>query len=284
VLRQGLNPYAVNSVWGDTPSWFLCFEPLTLCARFTAYKLWSWVNLLARAISLIVLLSDSTLKAIEKWVLAALLVPYPPVAYNFWFGQSEIILLLLLVFFIHELQRGRELTAGMLLAAASLLRAYFVGLLGYLAACRKWKAVVYTVFGCIAGMTITVAFVGSDVVTSYILNVIGPHPLNQPIGFLRHPANLSLGWFVRFVLLHAFGIAEQSEVSSLAALIVGLIVAAFAFAATSRLDEDSDRCGFSRWIVTVSILSTIMWAQFMVCFVIVFVAIAQGCPRSVSEK
>jgi Glycosyltransferase family 87 len=280
LLRQGRNPYAVNSVWGDTPSWFLCFEPLTLFARFTAYKLWFLINVLALTIALIALLRDSALEQTDKWILAALIVLYPPIACNFWFGQSEIIVLLLLVLFIRELQRGRDLAAGMILAAASLLRAYPVGLIGYLAACRKWKAVVYTVLGCIAGMTITTVFVGSDVVTTYIQNVIGPHPLNQPIGFLRHPANLSLFWFVRFVLLHGFGISERSPVSSSLALIVGLIAAAFAFAATWRLDEDSDWRGFSLWVVTVSILSPIMWGQFMVCFAIVFVAIAKGPASS----
>ncbi len=276
LLRQGINPYAGNSVWGDTPSWLLCFEPLTLLARFTAYKLWFFVNVMAFAITLILLLRDSALEETDKWILAALIVLYPPIACNFWFGQSEIFLLFLLVLFIRELQRGRDVTAGMILAAASLLRAYPVGLIGYLAARREWKAVAYTVIGCIAGMIITTAFVGTDVVTTYTLNVIGPHSLNQPIGFLRHPANLSLSWFVRFVLLRGFGIAELSALASSLALIAGLIAAAFAFATTWRLDDDSNWREFSLWVVTVSILSPIMWGQFMVCFVILFVALAKG--------
>jgi hypothetical protein len=276
LLRQGINLYAGNSVWGDTPSWLLCFEPLTLLSRFTAYKLWFFINVLALAITLIVLLHNSALGTTDKWILAALIVLYPPIACNFWFGQSEIFLLFLLVLFIRELQRGRDVTAGMILAAASLLRAYPVGLIGYLAARRKWKAVAYTVIGCIAGMVMTIAFVGTDVVITYIMNVIGPHPLNQPIGFLRHPANLSLVWFVRFVLMHGFGIAEQSTLSSSLALIVVLIAAVFAFGITWRLDDDSDWRGFSFWVVTVSILSPIMWPQFMVCFVIVFGALAKG--------
>src|SRR5260370_1323507 len=125
-------------------------------------------------------------------------------------------------------------------------------------------------------MTITIAFVGTEVVTTYIQNVIGPHSLNQPMGFLRHPTNLSLSWFVRFVLLHGFGIAELSTLASSLALIAGLITAAFAFVATWRLDDDLDWRGYSLWVVTVSILSPIMWGQFMACFVIVFVGIANG--------
>ena len=276
LLRQKINPYAGNSVWGDTPSWLLCFEPLTLLARFTAYKLWFFVNLVAFVITLILLLNNSALKETDKWILAALIVLYPPIACNFWFGQSEVFLLFLLVLFIREVQRGRDMSAGLILGAASLLRAYPVGLVGYLAARRKWKAVMYTVISGIAGMIITTAFVGTDIVTTYSLNAIGPHSLNQPIGLLRHPANLSLSWFVRFLLLHGFGIAELSTLSSSLALIAGLIAAAFAFIATWRLDEDFNWRGFSLWVVTVSILSPIMWGQFMACFVIVFVAIAKG--------
>jgi Glycosyltransferase family 87 len=116
LLRQRINPYAGNSVWGDTPTWLLCFEPLTLLAPFTAYKLWFAVNLGAFAITLILLLRDSALEEIDKWILAALIVLYPPIACNFWFGQSEVFLLFLLVLFIRELQRERDLTAGMILA------------------------------------------------------------------------------------------------------------------------------------------------------------------------
>jgi len=177
---------------------------------------------------LILLLRHCALEATDKWILAALMVLYPPIACNFWFAQSEVFLLLLLVLFILELQRGRDVTAGMVLAAASLLRAYPVGLIGYLAARRKWKATGYTIIGCVAGMIVTTAFVGTDVVTTYILNIVGPHSLNQPMGFLRHPTNLSLSWLVRFVLLHGFGIAELSTLASSLALIAGLIAAAFA--------------------------------------------------------
>jgi Glycosyltransferase family 87 len=275
LLRRKINPYAGTS-WGDTPSWLLCFEPLTMLARFTAYKLWFFVNLAAFAITLILLLRQCAMEATDKWILAALIVLYPPIACNFWFAQSEVFLLFLLVLFILELQHGRDVSAGMILAAASLLRAYPVGLIGYLAARRKWKAVGYTIIGCIGGMTITIALVGTEVVTTYILNIIGPHSLNQPMGFLRHPTNLSLSWFVRFLLLHGFGIAELSPLASSLALIAGLLAAAFAFVATWRLDEDFDWRGYSLWVVTVSILSPIMWGQFMVCFVIVFVAIANG--------
>jgi hypothetical protein len=275
LLRQHINPYIGTNV-GDTPSWLLCFEPLTLLAPLTAYKLWFLINLMTFAITLILLFRHSALQEPDKWILAAFMVLYPPIAVNFWQGQSEVFLLFLLVLFIGELQRGRDLAAGIILAVASLLRAYPVGLIGYLVARRKWKATVYTGISCIAGMIVTTAFVGTKVVATYVQNVVGPLPLNQPIEILRHPTNLSLSWLVRFVLLNGFGIAEKSRLASSFAMIAGSIAAAFAFVSTWRLDDDSDWRGFSLWVVTVSILSPIMWGQFMVCFVIVFVAMAKA--------
>lgn len=185
-------------------------------------------------------------------------------------------LLFLLALFIHELGRGRDRTAGAILAAASLLRAYPLGLIGYLVARRKWQAVGATLIVLLAGFGATAGCVGTDVIVSYAAHVVGPHPLNQPIGFLRHPANLSLGWFVRFILLHGFSVGEMSPFASVAALFAELIVFVFAFIATLRLEYDQDQRGFSLWIVTVSILSPIMWPQFMACFVIVFAALAKS--------
>ena len=102
LLRHGIDPHAV-----DTPSWLLCFEPLTLLSRFAAYKLWFFINIFALAISLILLLRDSTLAESDKWTLAALMILYPPIACNFWFGQSEIIVLLLLVLFVRGSSKAK---------------------------------------------------------------------------------------------------------------------------------------------------------------------------------
>ena len=290
LLRHGFNPYRVEPSWGDTPVWFLCFEPLTFLRPFIAYWIWFFLNVFFFAASLWILIRDAGLKSSEAWVVGALMVMYPPVARNFWLAQSEVLLLFLLVLFIHELQRGRQATAGFILAAASLLRAYPVGLLGYLVARRKWRAVAFTLLGCFAGFAAISIVAGSDVVITYLRNTgltggfgvwDSTHPLNQPIELLRHPKNLNLAWFVRFVLVHAFKIGETSTAAAVCGFLAEIALATIVFGQTVRFAaaEDRDDRAFSLWVITVSMLSPIMWNQFMACFVILFAELAGAVTR-----
>jgi len=221
-LRHGLNPYIAQPTLGDTPDWFLLFEPLTFLSPFVAYWLWFVLNVLMFTASSRILIRDAGLKSADAWIIGALMLMYPPVAMNFWFAQSEILLLFVLTLFIHELSRGRQITAALLLAAACLLRAYPIGLLGYLAARREWRTAAFTLLGCIAGFFITSAYLGSDVVLTFLRNaglmrgfVIwgSARPLNQDIGLLQHPANLNLARLVSFVVAHALGASESSTIA-----------------------------------------------------------------------
>jgi len=289
-LRHGLNPYVAQPKLGDTPDWFLLFEPLTFLSPFIAYWVWFVLNVLMFAASLRILNRDAGLRSADAWIIGALMLMYPPVAMNFWFAQSEILLLFVLTLFIHELGRGRQVTAALLLAAACLLRAYPIGLLGYLVARRQWRTASFTILGCIAGLCTTIALVGSDVVLTFLRNAGLMHgfaiwgstrPLNQDISLLRHPANLNLARLVSFVVAHAIGTSESSTVAGVAGLVVELALVAIVVALTVRFaaKEDRDWRALSLWIITVSMLSPIMWGQFMVCFIIVFVWLAGAAAR-----
>lgn len=291
LLRHGLNPYRVEPAMGDTPDWFLLFEPITFFSPFIAYWVWFVLNVSLFIASLRVLIRDAGLKAADAWIIGAFMLMYPPVAMNFWFAQSEILLLFVLTLFIHELGRGRQVTAALLLAAACLLRAYPIGLLGYLVARRHWRVAAFTLLGCIAGLSITTAYVGSDIVLTFLRNagltrgfVIwgSMHPLNQPVELLRHPANLNLARFVIFLVAHALGTSEGSTIAQAAGSLAELALVAIVVAQTSRFaaSEDRDWRALSLWIITVSMLSPIMWGQFMVCFIIVFVCLAGAAARN----
>jgi hypothetical protein len=238
-----------------------------------------------------ILLCDAGLKSADAWIMGALMLMYPPVAMNFWLAQSEILLLFVLTLFIHELGRGRQVTAALLLAAACLLRAYPIGLLGYLAARRQWRAASFTILGCIAGLAITAAYLGSDVIVTFLRNAGvmrgfaiwgSTRPLNQNIELLRHPSNLNLARLVSFVVAHTLGTSDASAVAEVAGLLVELALVAIVVAQTIRFaaNEDHDWRALSLWIITVSMLSPIMWGQFMVCFIIVFVWLAGAAVRN----
>jgi len=143
-LRRGIDPYGGDfaavfaklgdplgrlSAWEraepqlDTPAWLLFFEPFTLLKPPGAYRAWAAFNLLCLGAALLILIREIGPSGAPGWTVAAAMVLYPPVAINFWFAQSEIVLLLIFVLALAAIRRERHGAAGAILAAAALLRA-----------------------------------------------------------------------------------------------------------------------------------------------------------------
>jgi len=290
-LRGGINPYDRDfatvfteagrpldklSAWErtepllDTPAWFIFFEPFTFLEPATAYWVWTTFNLLCLAAALFLLIHEIGPPGVNGWTVGAMMLLYPPVATNFWFAQSEIVLLLIFALALRELRRGHDGTAGAILAVAALFRAYPLGMLGYLVARRNWRATKYFLAACLIGTTLVVAVAGFQPVVSFVrtaLPISGPRTRGVPAGLLSHPANLNLGSFAQLVLGYrgwAFA----------AAIGIELLMAGFAFAATAALEDDRYGCGFALWIVAITLLSPLAWPQFLVCIVPLYVGIA----------
>jgi hypothetical protein len=157
--RRGINPYAGDfeivyteagrpfgdvdmgtNHLGDTPAWFGLFEPLTLLRPWAAYWTWQALNLLALAGALFLLIRELGPPEAHGWWVAALMALYQPVWLSISFGRGEMILLLLFVLALIAMKRQRDAALGITLGIAALLRAYPLGMLGYLTARRYWRA------------------------------------------------------------------------------------------------------------------------------------------------
>jgi hypothetical protein len=166
-----------------------------------------------------------------------------------------------------------------ILAAAALLRAYPLGMLGYLVARRNWRASGYFLAACAIGCALAVGFAGFEPVASFAglaATTSATHARGVPAGLLRHPANLNLGAFVQLVLGERAG-------ASAAALTIELIAAGIAFAATAALEDDRSGFGFALWLVVITMLSPVAWPQFLVCLVPLYVGIAAAARHAASE-
>jgi len=125
-----------------------------------------------------------------------------------------------------------------------------------------------------------VVFAGFEPAVSFVrvaLPMSGAHTRGVPAGLLRHPANLNLGAFVQLMLGYrgwAWG----------AGLAVELLAAGSAFATTAALDKDRYGCGFSLWLVVITMLSPVAWPQFLVCLVPLYVGIAAANHAAGEEK
>jgi hypothetical protein len=193
---------------------------------------------------------------------------YPPVAINFWFAQSEIVLLLIFVLALAAIRRERHCAAGAILAAAALLRAYPLGM--FLIARRDWRACGYFIGASLVGCAAVLACAGFAPVAGFARVAAGAlltHSSGVPVGLLKHPANLNLGALVRLV-------GGDWGWASVAAFAIELAAAAAAFVAAGALADDRHGFGFALWLVVITMLSPVAWPQFLVCLVPLYVGIA----------
>ena len=218
---------------------------------------------------------ESDIRGADAVSVGALLWMYPPLATNFWFGQSEIFLCFVLVLMLVALRRNHDRLAGLCLAAAALLRAYPLGLIGYLLVLSRWRALVWTGIGVLMGGAVTIAFVGWSTIQTYSALIEVPRgmglfgistTLNNTLGLVKHPANLNLGWFVKWLYDRTASLPLPAYMSILAALAEVLAVAV-CFRATRQIrTDDPDWRGFGLWIITVTLISPLAWFVYLCCF------------------
>ena len=292
-LLKGMNPYLTTHMHSDvsvsdTPTWLLCFEPLGTLSRTTAYWTWFWINVSVLLLSIWLLLRESDLRGADAVSVAALLWMYFPLAANFWFGQSEIFLCFVLVLMLVALRRKHDRLAGLLLAAAALLRAYPLGLVGYLLVLRRWRALGWTGVGLLVGGAVTIAFVGWSTVATFGAQIgvstgaglVGlSSTISEPMGHLKHPANLNLGWFIKWLYDRTATRPVPVYVTILAALAEMVAVAVCLRATSGIQSDDKDWRGYGLWIVTITVISPIAYSVFLCCFLPMLTGMAAAWRR-----
>src|SRR4029077_4429320 len=172
-LRLGIDPYTTNLTAignrlgldagphihaSETPTFLLCFEPLTRFPPATAFWVWTSLSLGALAIAIYLLLVRRPgLDANTACLLGALILAFYPLGWNFFWAQSQVIVLALMVLAMRAMEVEREDAAGLLIALAGLLRAFPFLLLGYFVLWRRWRALKFAIAGTIAGACVTIA-------------------------------------------------------------------------------------------------------------------------------
>lgn len=135
-IRQAPLPY------NHPPFEAVLFVPFTFLSYWPAYVLWSALNLLLLAGSLILLRSQfSSLAAIPPFIFGLSALAFFPVAIGLIQGQDVILLLFLFILTIVCLNRGREVTAGALLAGG-LFRPQLAVPLLILFTIRRWRVLI----------------------------------------------------------------------------------------------------------------------------------------------
>ncbi len=147
--HRGLDPYAIDMTAftralglepdpfthpADTPTFTVLTTPLAMFSASTAYAIWTVASTLCLAGSMYLLFGSLRGKAL---LLCCAVIGFTPLADNFRWAQSQVFAMFGVLVFFGLLQRGRDRSAGAMLAALGLLRGYPLVLGGYLIARRS---------------------------------------------------------------------------------------------------------------------------------------------------
>jgi hypothetical protein len=225
------------------------------------------------------------LSARTAWLLAGLMLMSAPVNLNFYWGQSQLIILALMVAAMRAMERDRDGPAGLLIAAAALLRAYPLLLVGYFVFRRKWRAVIFVIAGIAAGGLVTVAILGLSQTLSFVHAALWLTDYRV----VNRVDDLSLGPFVSRMFWSLTGTAPGSSAdwirrSAMAAadvVVLGLTIRATLADASRR---DPDWRIYSLWIATAIMLTPVGWHHYLVLLAIPFVQMVEAAQRQRSPR
>lgn len=298
-LRNGLDPYttnltAIGNRFGfetgqpfvhavETPFFLLCFEPLTRFPPATAFWIWTSLNLVALTIAIYLLLVRRPgLDASTAWLLGALILAFYPVGWNFYWAQTQVLVLALMVLAMRAMEDERESAAGVIVALAGLLRAYPFLLLGYFALWRKWRALKIAIVGTIVGTSIAIAILGFAQCFSF---VHGAAWVSKQVS----PFDISVAPFVSRMFRALFGSTSgfatdwllRAAIVAADAIILGMTVRATLIGVGRR--DDNYRT-YSLWVVTSVLLSPVAWHHFLMLLVIPFVQLAVAAVQNRASR
>jgi hypothetical protein len=282
--HRGLDPYAVDMTTfthelglepdpfvhpADTPTFTLVTTPLARFSPSTAYAIWTIASALCLVGSIYLLFGSLRGRAL---LLCFGILGFTPLADNFRWAQSQVFVMFGLLLFFRLMQRGRDRSAGVLLAALGLLRGYPLVLGGYLIARRRWNAIAAMAIAFACGAAVTIAIMGIAPVENFlrIIGAIGGHRW-----FSLEPrweiaaANLSLDAFIARLspALRGIGVA------------IKLVILALTFRTTMTSGDDRDGRSLSLWIATMLLLTPVVWLHYMTLLIIPFGLIAVAAAR-----
>ena len=299
-MRHGIDPYSTNLApigaqlgletnWlvhaSETPPFLLCFEPLTRMRPRAAFWIWTAINFSALAIAMCLLLVRRRgLSGRTAILLAGLMLMSAPVNLNFYWGQSQLIVLALMVAAMRAMDRDRDGAAGLLIAAAALLRAYPLLLIGYFVLRRKWRAVIFATIGIAAGGFATVAILGLSQTLSFVHGALWLTDYRV----VNRVDNLSLGPFASRMFWSLTGTSPGSSsdwIRRAAIAIADVVVLGLTIRATlaDAGRRDPDWRIYSLWIATAIMLTPVGWHHYLVLLAIPFVQMVASAAQGRSD-
>jgi hypothetical protein len=286
VLRSGGNPWRIfefsppkdmnePAQVGYPPAFYFMFSPLCRFRPATAHWLWEALQIIALISALTIVLREIGRTATNTFIRLAFAFAFlfPPLHSALHWGQPTPLLLLLLVGSWACARRGWEMSAGTLLAIATLLKIFPWVVCGYFLFRRRWKVLASSLICALAISLCLLALYGID----------------RNLDFLRG-TQISAIWLDRrrnlsiIGNLHAIVVGMSGEGRTLDLRLLGLLIAFFCLSIvsvsgilTSRLpNEPAETSGlcWSLWIMSSILLSPVAWDHYLVLLIPMYIFLA----------
>jgi hypothetical protein len=300
-LRRHIDPYTANldplarelgvfikagARANYPPTFIMLWEPLASLGPATAYWLWIGLSVAFLAGTLMLLFGRrSGLPTTVALELAALAILYEPLKIHFYFAQTQILLLFLVVAAMAQLERGKDRSAGMILALAGLLKAYPLALGAYLILTRKWRGAAFMTLGLLVGFAITLAIVGISGLGFFSSRRLSMNLQLAGTGRRLLPTVSASGTLERiFLYSHLTPIHDIArQVLTIAAYILILALTAIA-TLNSATDPRKSKQAFGLWVTVMVLLTPGAWIHYMVLLLAPLALLAEAVAKGEASK
>ncbi|MGH7915685.1 MAG: glycosyltransferase family 87 protein [Candidatus Binataceae bacterium] len=300
-MREGMNPYTTDLTplarslgfdlkkinhATDPPTFVMCFVPLTLLAPRPGFYVWTAINAVSFLLALVLLFRWTPgLGRDAALAIAAVAILFPPVVDHLIWGQNKMLVLLMFVLMLRWMERGRDGPAGLILAFASLLRAFPLLLVGYLILMKRWRVLAYTMVGLAVGGLVTVVVVGVGRSFSFLL---APGYLTQQWAQAL-PGNIALATTVSRMFWYFFGIHLGTTLDwTRRAVSWGADLALLALTVKATLarpsNDDPDGRLFVLWIMAAILISPTSWFYYLVLLAIPMVRLSAAAANDRASR
>jgi Glycosyltransferase family 87/NAD(P)H-binding len=253
------------------PAFFFTFSPLCRFPPRTAHWIWESLQIACLVAALIITLHEIGATASGNFVRSvfAFAFLFPPLQNAIHWGQPTALLLLLLVASWSCARGGRDLTAGLLLAGAILLKMFPVAVGGYFLFRHRWKVLASGILFTLGISAFLLAFYGFQRNLEFVRDArISAYWLDQS-GNLSIIGNLHS-------LLGQTGTASRAGAILFAALasLASISLVVCSGITTSRVADASPQVSglcWSFWMLLAILLSPVAWDHYLVLLIPMYI-------------
>lgn len=248
-------------------------QPLAWVPATAAATLWLWLTVACTAAATCIAAFALLPRAWPRVEIAALVTfLFSAATYNYWHGQMNPVIFLLLAFALHAWVHGQQMRFGVLIGIAASIKLAPIVLVVLIVRRRWWRAAAACAITVAAGLALGVATLGTATLHEYITRVLPV--LSAQDGWLY---NQSISGAVSRLFGHAV-LTPQAGSLAISIVTYGVLVAMlglllFAIGPKARNPQVSG-AEFAAATLLMLLASTITWyAHYVTAIIIIFAAV-----------